>query len=232
MPSAVRGDVRYYDFGAAVGDELSSCRPALIISDADFNKGLSLAIAVPTSTSTPPAQYERNHVRIESTGSWASARQIKSVKQKELGAKLGEATPEELEEVLKVIASRLWRTSANPGVIQTQSGYEYVERGSIFNEAFYDEYDIVQRVPMLVLDFNKGNNMAVVVEVEYSQNPQSAVRIPIKMIGSSQPMSALVHHVDSIDFGKRDVSKVGTAEEASTENVISALRSAIVSSAP
>lgn len=227
MPSAVRGDVHWYDFGPVVGNELSSYRPALIISNTEFNKGLSLAIAVPTSTSPPEDRYAMNHVRIESTRSWASVRQIKSVEQERLGARLGEATPGELEEALEVIATRLWRTPANPGVVQTQSRYETVGRGSIFNVAFYDEYESVQHVPILVLDYNKGNNVAIAVEVEDSQNPNSVVRIPINMIGTSQPMSALVHRVRSVDFGEREVAKVGTVEGSSTQTVISALFSAI-----
>ena len=99
-------------------------------------------------------------------------RQIKSVEQEKLGAKLGEATPEELAEALEIIATRLWRTSPRPSVIQTRSGYEDVERGSIFNVAFYDEDESVQYVPMLVLDYNRGNNMAIAVEVEDSQKPE------------------------------------------------------------
>lgn len=227
MPSAVRGDVHWYDFGPIVGNELSSNRPALIISNTEFNRRLSLAIAVPTSTSPPQDRYAMNHVRIESTRAWASVRQIKSVEQERLGGKLGEATPEELEEALEVIATLLWRTSASPGVVQTQSGCERVERGSIFNVAFYDEDESVQHVPMLVLDYNKGNNMAIVVEVEDSQNPNSDYRRPINMIGSSQPTSALVHRVRSIDFAERDVAKVGTVAESSTQTVIGALMSAI-----
>lgn len=227
MPSAVRGDVHWYDFGPVVGNELSSYRPALIISNTEFNRGLSVAIAVPTSTSPPQDRYVMNHVRIGATHSWASVRQIKSVEQDKLGTKLGEATPVELAEALEIIATRLWRTSPRPRVIQTQSGYEDVERGSIFNVAFYDEDESVQYVPMLVLDYNKGNNMAIAVEVEDSQNPNSVVRIPINIIESSQPVSALVHRVGSIDFGERDVVEVGTAEESSTETVIGALISAI-----
>ena len=227
MPSAVRGEIYRYDFGPIVGNELSSYRPALIISNTEFNRGLSLAIAVPTSTSPPPDRHIMKHVGIESTGSWASVRQIKSVEQEKLGAKLGEATPEELEEVLEVITTRLWRTSTSPSAIQTTSGHEDVERGSIFDVSFYDGDKSVQYVTMLVLDYNRGNNMAIAVEVEDSQSPNSVVRIPIKIIGSSQPVSALVHRVGSIDFGERDVAKVGMAEEGSTETVIGALMSAI-----
>ena len=102
-----------------------------------------------------------------------------------------------------------------------------MERGTIFNVAFYDDDESVQHVTMLVLDYNKGNNMALAVEVEDSQNPNSDVRIQINMVGPSQPMSALVHRVRSIDFGERDVAKVGTVEESSTQTVIGALMSAI-----
>ena len=229
MPPAVRGDVRWYDFGPTIGRELSGHRPALIISNTEFNKGLSLAIAVPTSTSPPQDWHAMNHVEIESTGSWASARQIKSVEQEKLGDKLGEATPEELEDIHGFIERQLSGISALLGVVQTESGYEDVRRGSIFNVAF-DEDDAVQHATMFVLDYNERNEIAIAVEVEYSQNPESDVRIPINIINiteDSRPMSALVHRVRSIDFGERDFVKVGMAEEISTETVIDALMDAI-----
>ena len=226
MPSVVRGDVRWYDFGPTIGRELSGHRPALIISNTEFNKGLSLAIAVPTSTSPPQEIHMINHVRIESTSSWASVLQIKSVEQEKLGDKLGEATSEELEDIHGFIERQLSGISALLGVVQTESGYEDVRRGSIFDVAF-NEDDAVQHATMLVLDYNKGNNMAIAVEVEDSQNPESDVRIPINIIGASGRMSALLHRVRSIDFGERDVVKVGMAEEVSTETVIDALMDAI-----
>ena len=64
MPNARQGDVHWYDFGLVIGAELSGRRPALVISNDDFNRRFGVAIAVPTSTRLPAEEYRRQHVFI------------------------------------------------------------------------------------------------------------------------------------------------------------------------
>ena len=85
MPPPVRGSVHWYDFGPIVGNELSGIRPALIVSNSELNRALSVATAVPMSSAAPPARYLRNHVFIEAAESWASVRQVKTIDQSQLG---------------------------------------------------------------------------------------------------------------------------------------------------
>ena len=87
MPSAQQGDIRDYDFGPVIGAELSGRRPALIISNNEFNRSHRTAIALPMSRTMPAGRYRtRQHVYAACTGSCASTRQIKPVHQRRLGA--------------------------------------------------------------------------------------------------------------------------------------------------
>lgn len=166
MPSAVRGSVHWCDFGPIMGRELSSSRPALIISNTELNRSLSIAITIPMSTTAPPSRHLQNHVFIESADSWASARQIKAVDKRRLGAKIGEATTHELERILEILVARLARTRNRPGTILTQSGDEQIGPGTIWEVEFRAPDGPALPTQMLVLDYNNGNKMAIAVEVE------------------------------------------------------------------
>ncbi len=223
MPSAARGSVHWYDYGPVVGNELSDVRPALIISSAELNHGLTVAITLPMSSTTPPVRHLRNHVFVESACSWASVRQIKSVDQGRLGDKIGEATSQELEKALEILVERLANTRNKPGVVLTQSGYERIEPGTIWDVEFHAQGD----TRMLVIDYNDGNKMAVGVEVEYLQKPNSPVRVPININNSSESASALIHRARSFDAEARPMIKIDSVDEYSLMSVNSALLSAI-----
>ena len=207
MPPAVRGSVYWCDYGPITGSELSSHRPALIISRTELNNGLSEAITVPMSRTTPPDQHVRNHVFLESTCSWASVRQIKSARQPWLGDKIGEATPDELERVLEVFASRL--DNPNP------SSYRRIEPGTVWSVEFHDQDDAVQNEHALILDYNPGNGIAIAANVEYLERPESRVRVPISMADSPDPASALIHRIRSIDTGARPMTMIDLVDEDS-----------------
>ena len=55
MPTARQGDIHWHDFGPVIGAELSSRRPALVISNDDFNFSpeYDVAMVIPTSTTVP-----------------------------------------------------------------------------------------------------------------------------------------------------------------------------------
>ena len=207
MPPAIRGSVHWYHFGPLVGSELSGSRPALIISNTDLNRGLPVAIALPMSTSTPSARHLHNHVFIEAAGSWASVRQIKTIDRERLGDKIAEASAIELERVVEILVERMASSSfADSGQI---------ESGTLLDLAFHDESDSPQTMRVLVLDYNRANGIAIVAEVENREAPTSPVRKPVRIVGSSQPASALVHRVRSFDLQARTVHSIGTIDDAS-----------------
>ena len=215
MPPAVRGSVYWYDFGPVVGNELSSHRPALIISNKELNRRLHVAIAIPMSTTVPPARYLRNHVYIAGSGSWASVRQLKTVDRRKLGDKIAYAEVDELETTVEILVERLSASRNRGGTVQTASGEEQITPGTLCTIDLRYEGDEVEAVEMLVLDYNHGNGMGIAVEVERRPAPNSPVRTPISVDGSSDPASALVHRVRSIDVPARIVDRTGMVDDAS-----------------
>ena len=115
MATALRGNIHWHDFGPVTGAELSGNRPALILSSNSLNKSLTTAITVPTSTTEPQERFRRQHVWLNESESYASARQLKSVLQENLGERIGQASSQELEDIITSIIGRIWRnkTPAN-----------------------------------------------------------------------------------------------------------------------
>ena len=227
MPPIVRGSVYWCNYCPIVGGELSSHRPALIISHTKLNNGMSGAITIPMSSKTPPDQHIRNHVFVESARSWASVRQIKSARQLELGDKIGEATPEELERVLEVLTSRFLNPRYVQGAVRTPSGHRRIEPGTVWDVKFYDQDGDVQNEHTLILDYNHGNGIAITANVEYLEKPESRVRVPISMVGSSNPASALIHRIRSIDTVARPMTMMNRVDEDSLMSVKLRLLSAV-----
>ena len=227
MPPAVRGSVYWCDYGPIVGAELSCLRPALIISHTELNNGLSAAITLPMSSSTPSDKHIRNHVFVESACSWASVRQIKSVHQSRLGKEIGEATPKELEEALQVLSRRLLNSRSRRAMVLTPSDFQQAELGTVWDVEFQDQDSDVQNDKILILDYNHRNGIAIAVDVEYEQRLESQVRVPISMVGSSDPASALIHRIRSIDTWVGPMTMINRVDEDSLMSVKSRLLSAV-----
>ena len=220
MPNAIRGSVYDYDYGDIVGKELSARRRALIISTDDWNAKLQVAISLPTSEHAPPDLYVHNHVEIAKAGSWASVRQIKSIDQQELGRYRGRATPKELERALETITARLASTQCQPGTVNTESGPKQIAKGTIWclqsNEPDLDPGHQPLKFPIVVLDFNYGNNMSIVAQIGFGHRPESPGKVPITVVDANQtksPASALVYRMRSIDTSARPLTKIGRVLE-------------------
>ena len=226
MPPAIRGSVHWYDFGPVVGNELSGNRPALIVSNSELNRGLSVAVGLPISSAAPPGRHLRNHVFIETAESWASVRQIKTIDQSRLGDRIATAGADELEETIEILVQRLGKQN-NAGAIQTPQGEEQIGVGTLVVVDFHDDRGSTQHTEMLVLDYNQGNDIVIAVEVEYRTAPNSPVRIPIDVMDTSQSASALVHRVRSIDVGARSVHRTGVVSGESMMSVGQALLAAL-----
>ena len=225
MPNAIRGNLYDYNYGLTIGHELSGCRRALVISREDVLSSLHVAIALPTSGEAPRGRHLSNHLEIAGTGSWASIRQIKAVAKQELGQLRGWATPKQLETVLETLFTRLSSTQTSPGTIETEYGPQKIAKGSVWKVQFgdptedSDEFpnDCPFQLPVLVMDYNKRNNMAIVAEVEYHQNPNSTWKVPITVKADHQQRrhaaSALIHRIRSIDASVRATERIGVVDQ-------------------
>ncbi len=227
MPPITRGSIYWYDYGPIVGNELSDRRPALVISNTTLNDILPVVLTLPMTSSAPLARHLGNHVLVESIGSWASARQIKSVEKGRMGDKLGEASPQEIERALEILVGRLFITRRRPVTIETPSGPELLRVGTIWHAKLRSQDGTVRHALMLILDCNAGNGMTIAVEVEYAHRPNSPVRIPIVIEDTDGQASALIQRVRSIDVFARSLTRVNEVEGASIMKVKSALLSAI-----
>lgn len=222
MATALRGHIHWHDYGPVTGAELSGNRPALIISNSLLNRRLTTAITVPTSTSEPPQRFRRQHVWLNQSKSYASARQIKSVAQEELGDLIGRASNEELERIITSITQRL-QSQQREGRIETPQGPRLLDRGTVLQETGQAEREEDVN-GLLILDYNAGNYMAVVVELEYRRrNIDSPVAVPIRVHGEARPASALIHRIRSLDISQREFTPTAKADAEDTQQAIGRL---------
>lgn len=95
-----QGDIWWAYLDPAQGREQSGRRPVLVISAAQYNGIVdALAIVVPISTTD---RGWPNHIRLASLPqpSWAMTEQPRTIARQRLGGRIGQATPDELSEVL------------------------------------------------------------------------------------------------------------------------------------
>ena len=227
MSGALRGNVHWYNYGPVIGAELSDNRPAIVISNDQINRQLELCITVPMSTSMPDVRFLMNHVRIEEADSWASTRQIKAIHQGLLGDFIARASPDEMNSVILSIAQRLAHQHA-PGQIETIQGTFQIAPGTIWDLHLKDTRGQDSASPVLVIDYNAGNNMAVAADIEYAKRGSSSpVAVPIIIRDRQQAASALLHRVRSIDTSQRHLTSVGETHPEHTQAVTNRLISLI-----
>ena len=228
MPRIRQGDIHDYDFGPVIGAELSGSRPALIISTDEFNGSYGTAIALPMSTTMPAERYRtRQHVHIADTDSWASTRQVKAVQQPRLGAIMGRASPDELDDAIESLARR-FTTRHRPGEVATPEGIIPIDAGTLWRLPVTGSGGAVFLTTVLVVDYNAGNNLAITVEVEEREARSGAPGdVPIIVPDSNVEMTALLPRVRTIDAGERDLTAAGPVRLEGVGAVISRLLSVI-----
>ena len=222
MPHARQGDIHWYDFGPVIGAELSDRRPALIISNDAFNRAFGVAIAIPTSRTTPAEENRRQHVHLYTSDSWASVWQIKSIDQARLGDRIGTASPDEMDAVLESLLLRLEQRH-DSGCIQTAVGFVPVGAGTLWNLTLRNPGQGDRQVPVLVLDYNAGNGMGITVEVALGEprlGSPAVVPITVQDMGAA---GARVNIVRAIDLSERDILPANVVEPEDVNFVIGRL---------
>ncbi len=104
MASVLRGEVYWADLDPTQGHEQSGRRPVLVLSENVFNARSGTVIAVALTSQEPRASFPLT-LEITGTGfpkrSWVKISQIRTLSIQRLGAKLGEATEQEVAAVLE-----------------------------------------------------------------------------------------------------------------------------------
>ena len=228
MPRIRQGDIHDYDFGPVIGAELSGRRPALIISSDVFNEHYRTAISLPMSTAMPAERYRaRQHIYIADTDSWVSTRQVKAVRQSRLGAVMGRASPDELDDAIESLARR-FTAQHSTGEVATPKGVMPIDAGSLWRLPVTGSGGGTFLTTVLVVDYNAGNNLAIMVEVEEREpRPDAPGDVPITMPDSDAAMTALVQRLRTIDASERALTAAGMVRPEEVDAVINRLLSMV-----
>ena len=104
MARILRGDIRWADLNPSKGAEQAGRRPVLVLSQDVFNERSGTAIAVALTSQTQRAGFPLT-LELSSPNlprkSWVKIGQIRTLALERLGARIGRATPEELQAVLE-----------------------------------------------------------------------------------------------------------------------------------
>jgi mRNA interferase MazF len=104
MAAILRGDIVWANLDPTQGHEQSGLRPVLILSQNIFNERSGTVIAVALTSQEPragfPLTLELSSAKLPKN-SWVKISQIRTLSVKRLGAKLGKASAEELEQVIE-----------------------------------------------------------------------------------------------------------------------------------
>jgi mRNA interferase MazF len=104
MARILRGDIIWADLSPVRGHEQAGRRPVLILSHEVFNERSGTVIAVALTSAPPRAGFP---LSLELSGSrlpkksWAKISQIRTLSTQRLGARIGKATPEQMNRILE-----------------------------------------------------------------------------------------------------------------------------------
>jgi mRNA interferase MazF len=102
----LRGEVRWADLDPVRGSEQAGRRPVLVISQNVFNERSGTVIAL-ALTSQPqraglPLAMELKSVKLPKP-SWVKISQVRTLSVERIGARLGQASPEELADIVDAL---------------------------------------------------------------------------------------------------------------------------------
>jgi mRNA interferase MazF len=100
----LRGEIYWADLNPARGREQAGKRPVLVLSQDVFNDRSGTVIAVALTSQEPragfPLTLELGASKLPKR-SWVKISQVRTLSSERLGARIGRASPEELEQVVE-----------------------------------------------------------------------------------------------------------------------------------
>lgn len=104
MARILRGEIYWADLNPARGREQAGKRPVLVLSQDVFNDRSGTVIAVALTSQEPragfPLTLELGASKLPKR-SWVKISQVRTLSSERLGARIGRASPEELEQVVE-----------------------------------------------------------------------------------------------------------------------------------
>ena len=226
MTEIQRGEIRRAVRWHYAGHEASGDRPALVISPDWFNSTGNTVIA-PLTTPNP------NHENwwkpyIAATNSSCLVPDIRTVPKTALRRNLrGQATPDELEDILQVI-NRL--TNGR----EEMSDGEYT-RGEVWKAHLADTIKETGRptAEALVLHYNPHNRMAMTILVSTRRRRKlSPATAELYSSPILQERTALISQLRPIAVDHRLANKIGTVSDTEMQLISNKLRDFLSTSAP
>ena len=104
MARILRGDIIWANLDPTLGHEQSGSRPVLVLSQDIFNDRSGTVIAVVLTSQQPSARFPLTYQLSDpnlSKKSWVKIGQIRTLSTQRLGKKMGNASDEELEEIIE-----------------------------------------------------------------------------------------------------------------------------------
>jgi len=106
MAAILRGDILWANLDPTQGNEQSGLRPVLVLSQNIFNERSGTIIGVALTSQEPragfPLTLELSSRKLPKK-SWVKISQIRALSVKRLGARLGKASEEELDQVVEAL---------------------------------------------------------------------------------------------------------------------------------
>ena len=107
--------------------------------------------------------------------------------------------------------------------METLQGLRPIQRGTVLHDPDQAEQG-EETNSLLVLDYNAGNHMAIVADLEHrARNTGSLVAVPIRIDGGAGPTSALIHRIRSVDTSQRQFTPTATVNAEDTQRAIGRL---------
>lgn len=104
MARLLRGDIRWADLNPTRGREQAGLRPVLILSQDVFNQRSGTVIAVAITSQPQRAGFPLT-LQLEDSqlpkSSWVKISQLRTLAVERIGRRMGQATPEQLSQVLE-----------------------------------------------------------------------------------------------------------------------------------
>ncbi len=104
MARILRGEIRWADLNPVRGREQAGRRPVLILSHNVFNERSGTVIAVAVTSQPQRAGFPLT-LELKAKGlpkrSWVKISQIRTLSVERLGARIGEASPEEVTQIVE-----------------------------------------------------------------------------------------------------------------------------------
>ena len=204
MVDVSQGQIYECDLGVQRGVELAGQRFALVVSHDDHNRSGQNVLVLPTTRGSGGAEdmYLDFYPWVESVGTRASCRDIRTVSGTLLGSLAGTATGEELRKAMRLGMGPYLEDALLPDGSMWSPGT--VHSGLIPNARGQEEESW-----FMILTCNEKNGFATVVKVDQGPAGESQVRVALEVVEGPTVLTAVCHQVQSVDL-EATFAEVGT----------------------